>query len=205
MLLIFLKGLITGGSLIIAIGAQNAFVLSQGVRRQYVITIPLICAVCDAVLITLGVAGAGSFIASSRLLSFWAGIGGAVFLFCYGVAAFRSAFKGGQLAAETNGASSLKGAVLATLAVTLLNPHAYIDTILLLGSLAGQQPESQRLFFGAGAITASIAWFFSLSLGAGLLAPLFKQKIAWQILDTSVGVVMWSIGIGVLKGAATGF
>lgn len=205
MLLTYLKGVGTGGSLIIAIGAQNAFVLSQGVRRNYTIIIPLICAVCDAVLVALGVAGVGSFIASSRMLSLCAGIGGAAFLFCYGAMAFRSAVRGGQLEADQGGVSSLKGAVLATLAVTLLNPHVYIDTIILLGSLAGQLPDAQRMAFGAGAVTASITWFFALSLGAGLLAPLFKKEIAWRILDSLVGIVMWAIGAGVLNGVLESF
>lgn len=200
MLLTFLKGMGTGGGLIIAIGAQNAFVLSQGVKKNHVIVIPLICAVCDAVLVTIGVAGFGSFIASSKVLSQVAGIGGALFLFCYGIGSFRSAFKGQQLDSDKKGETSLKAAVLTTLAVTLLNPHVYIDTILLLGSIASQLQDPGHLVFGAGAATASFVWFFVLSLGSSCLAPFFKKKLSWRILDTLVGVIMWCVAFSVLQG-----
>lgn len=189
----------TGGGLILAIGAQNAFVLSQGVRKNHILVIPLICALCDAVLISLGVMGLGKVIASSRILSLATGIGGAVFLFWYGAGAFWSAYGGGRLEPDQAGKPSLKSAVLATLAVTLLNPHVYIDTIILLGSLAGQFQDPGRMLFGAGAMTASFIWFFTLSIGATLLAPLFKREISWRILDSSVGLVMWAIGLSVLR------
>lgn len=199
MIFTFLKGMATGGGLILAIGAQNAFVLSQGVRRHHILVIPLICAICDAILISLGVMGLGRIIASSRVLSLATGLGGAIFLFWYGANAFRSALRGGRLEADQAGKPSLKSAVLATLAVTLLNPHVYIDTIILLGSLAGQFPDPGRVLFGAGAMTASFIWFFTLSIGAGMLAPLFKKEISWRILDSLVGLVMWSIGFSVLR------
>ena len=195
----YIKGLATGAGLIIAIGAQNAFVLSQGVRKNHVLVIPLICALCDAALVTLGVSGTGTLITSSPTLSLIAGVGGSLFLFLYGFFAFRSAFKGGKLSTRDGGKTSLKTAVLATLAVTLLNPHVYMDTVVLLGCIASQFPDAQRTAFGAGAVTASFVWFFSLSLGAGLLAPLFKKEISWRILDTLVGVVMWGIGYSVLR------
>lgn len=198
MLLTFLKGMGTGGSLIVAIGAQNAYVLSQGVQKNHILVIPLICAVCDAVLVTIGVGGVGSVIASQPMLSRVAGIGGAVFLFCYGAMAFRSAFRGGHLSVDGRSRPSLKTAVFTTLAVTLLNPHVYIDTVVLLGSLAGQFRDTDRLLFGAGAVSASFVWFFSLSIGAGLLAPLFRRQAAWRILDTAVGLVMWAIGMTIL-------
>ncbi len=201
MLLTFLKGMGIGGGLIIAIGAQNAFVLSQGVRKNHHILIPLICAACDAILVALGVAGVGTFIASSKVLSQVAGVGGALFLFCYGIGSFRSAFKGQGLSADHKGGTSLKAAVLTTLAVTLLNPHVYIDTILLIGSIAGQFQAPGHLFFGAGAATASFIWFFSLSLGSSLLAPIFKKELSWRILDSLVGVVMWAVAISVLQGS----
>ncbi|RLB91102.1 MAG: amino acid transporter [Deltaproteobacteria bacterium] len=204
MLLTFLTGMGTGGGLIIAIGAQNAFVLSQGVRRNHVIVIPLICAVCDAVLVAIGVAGVGTYIASSKVLSQAAGIGGALFLFCYGISSFRSAFKGQQLDADQKGEASLKAAVLTTLAVTLLNPHVYIDTILLLGSIASQFQHPEHLVFGAGAATASFVWFFSLSLGSRLLVPFFKKQLSWRILDTLVGIIMWTVAFSVLQGSLAG-
>ncbi|MCG8564276.1 MAG: LysE/ArgO family amino acid transporter [Desulfobacterales bacterium] len=205
MLLTYFKGLATGGSLIVAIGAQNAFVLSQGVRKNHYLVIPLICALCDAALVSLGVSGTGTLIASSRSLSLAAGIGGSAFLFVYGLGAFRSALRGGKLSTEEGGRTSLKKAVLATLAVTLLNPHVYMDTVVLLGSLAAQFPVGDRPAFGAGAVTASFVWFFSLSLGAKLLAPLFRREMAWRVLDTLVGLVMWAIGTSVLVGVIRQF
>ncbi len=200
MLLAFAKGIGTGGGLIIAIGAQNAFVLSQGVRKNHYLLIALICALCDAILVAVGVTGVGSLITANPMLSRIAGIGGALFLFVYGARAFQSAVKGNQLDTDQTAATSVKAVVLATLAVTLLNPHVYIDTVLLLGSIAGQFQSPDHLAFGAGAVTASFAWFFTLSIGATFLAPLFRQKLSWRILDTFVGVVMWTIGFSIARG-----
>ncbi|MBU8850178.1 MAG: LysE/ArgO family amino acid transporter, partial [Desulfobacterales bacterium] len=189
-----------GSGLIIAIGAQNAFVLSHGVRKNHYIIIPLICAVCDALLIILGVTGMGTLIASNKSLSLVAGIGGAVFLFIYGIRSFRSAIRGGSLAANQKDESSLKAAILTTLAVTLLNPHVYLDTVILLGSISSQFQQPGHIFFGAGAVTASFVWFFSLSLGGRMLAPLFTKESSWRILDTLVGITMWVIALSILKG-----
>ncbi len=198
MLLTFLKGFGTGGGLIVAIGAQNAFVLSQGVRKNHVLAIVLICSFCDMILISIGVSGAGSLIAASSQLTSIATIGGAAFLFIYGLRSFLSAYKGGHL--ETNGSDfgSLKGAVLATLAVTFLNPHLYLDTIVLMGSISSGFAETTRYLFGAGAISASFVWFFSLGFGGTVLAPLFKKPVAWKILDTGVGITMWTIAASLL-------
>jgi len=200
MLLTFLKGFGAGSGLIIAIGAQNAFVLSQGVRKNHYIVIPLICAVCDALLILLGVTGMGTLIASSKSLSLIAGIGGAGFLFIYGIRSFRSAIRGGSLSANQKAESSLKAAILTTLAVTLLNPHVYLDTVILLGSISSQFKQPGHIFFGAGAVMASFVWFFSLSIGGKMLAPLFTKESSWRILDTLVGITMWAIALSVLKG-----
>jgi L-lysine exporter family protein LysE/ArgO len=197
MLLTFLMGFGTGGGLIIAIGAQNAFVLSQGVKKNHYIIIPLICAICDAILITLGVTGMGILFASNKILSLIAGIGGVVFLFIYGIRSFRSAIRGGSLSTDKEVKSSLKSAVLTTLAVTLLNPHVYLDTIILLGSISSQFKAPDHLVFGAGAVLASFVWFFCLSLGGKMLAPLFTKKMAWRILDTLVGMTMWAIALSV--------
>lgn len=201
MFLLYLKGLGTGAGLIMAIGAQNAFVLSQGVRKNHYLVVPLICALCDAGLVAIGVTGLGSMIAQNPLVSRIAGIGGAVFLFWYGALAFKSAFAGTSLDTDQAKSTSLRGVVLATLGVTLLNPHVYIDTILLMGSIAAQFDAPDHLIFGAGAITASWLWFFALSLGATQLAPLFKKRLSWRILDTFVGLIMWSIGFSVASTA----
>lgn len=203
MLTAYMKGMGTGAGLIIAIGAQNAFLLSHGVRKNHALLIALICAVCDAVLVTIGVAGLGSMFAASPLLTRIAGTGGAIFLFFYGAMAFQSAIKGNQMEiGHASGATSVKAVVLATLAVTLLNPHVYIDTILLLGGIASQFRPPDHLAFGAGAVTASFAWFFSLGIGAGFLSPLFRQKRSWRILDTVVGIVMWAIALSLVRGPA---
>lgn len=200
MLTAYVQGVGTGAGLIIAIGAQNAFILSQGIRKNHTFVIAAICALCDAVLVTAGVAGMGRLIASNPLATDIAGLGGALFLFWYGTRAFRSAFRGSRLETEAAGAMPLRTAVLTTLAVSLLNPHVYIDTILLLGSIAGQFQPPSHLAFGAGAVTASFLWFFILSFGAGFLAPLFRTTLAWRILDSFVGTVMWIIAISLVRG-----
>ena len=189
----FVQGFAIGGGLIVAIGAQNAFVLSQGVRRSYPLTIALICALCDATLILLGVAGVGSLVATSPLLGQVTVWGGAIFLAWYGALSLRSAIRGGTLETDGGRASSLRAVITTTLALTLLNPHVYLDTLVLIGSISGQFTGAQRWVFGAGAISASCLWFLSLSLGAGLLAPLFRKKIAWRVLDGVVCLVMWII------------
>jgi len=199
MLLTFLKGFGTGGGLIIAIGAQNAFVLSQGVKKRHYLIIPLVCAICDALLIALGVTGMGTLIASSQPLSMIAGIGGALFLFIYGLGSFKSAYKGGSLSASEKTTNTLKSAILTTLAVTLLNPHVYLDTVILLGTLSSQFQTPGHLYFGAGAMVASFAWFFSLSIGGKMLAPFFARELSWRILDTLVGATMWIIAYSVLE------
>ncbi|WDP90390.1 MAG: amino acid transporter [Desulfobacter sp.] len=202
MLPVYIQGMGTGAGLIIAIGAQNAFVLSQGVRKNHYLVIPLICALCDAVLIGAGVTGMGRLLESSPLFSKIAGIGGAAFLFLYGARAFASAARGSSLDTNSSGATSLKAVVLTTLAVTLLNPHVYIDTVLLLGSIAGQFQAPGHLVFGAGAVTASFLWFFTLSIGAGFLAPLFQKRMSWRILDSCVGFIMWAIALSLARGLA---
>lgn len=194
----FAQGFGIGGGLIVAIGAQNAFVLSQAVRKNYILIIPLICITCDAVLIAAGVSGVGKAVASNPGFAKLAAWGGAAFLFWYGARAFRSALAGGRLEADEAAAPTLKAAVLATLAVTLLNPHVYLDTVILMGSVSGQYSRDGRIFFGIGAVCASILWFFSLSLGGQFLAPLFRRPVAWRVLDGLVCVVMWTIALSLV-------
>ncbi|ACN14092.1 LysE1 [Desulforapulum autotrophicum HRM2] len=193
MMLPFMQGFGTGGGLIVAIGAQNAFVLSQGVRKNHPLIIALTCIVCDAVFITAGIAGFGTAVASNPLLSQWVAWGGAAFLFFYGAGSLRSAITGGSLDADGQAALSVKAAVTTTLAVTLLNPHFYLDTVVLLGGISSRFQGQNRMSFWAGSIAASILWFLSLSFGARLLAPLFRQQIAWRILDSLVCLTMWGI------------
>lgn len=191
----FFQGAGIGAGLIIAIGGQNAFVLSQGIRGRYPILIPLICWICDIVLILAGTAGLGRLVAQSSRGMRLAAWGGALFLVVYGFRSLQSAIVGGQLEGDAAAVSSLQSAVLTTLAVTLLNPHVYIDTVLLLGSLSGQYADAGRYFFAAGAIFSSFAWFFALSLGARFLAPCFRRPMAWRVLDSTVCLTMWSIAV----------
>ena len=188
----FLRGLGLGGSLIIAIGAQNAFVLRQGLRREQAVLVASICAGCDTLLITLGTAGIGSVIAHLPWLARVMSYVGAAFLVYYGAMAFRRVFHPDVL--EQSPAPATRGSIaLTTLSVSLLNPHVYLDTVVLVGGLSAQYAAGPRLFFGIGAVTASCVWFFSLALGAACLAPVFRRPRAWQVLDCGVGIVMWTI------------
>ncbi len=195
-----LQGFAVGGGLIIAIGAQNAFVLSQGVRRQHHLTVALVCSVCDAMLIIIGVAGMGTLVASKPGLLSIASWGGAIFLFFYGLRAFWSAYKGGCLKTNGNKLDSLKKTILFTLALTLLNPHVYLDTVILLGSISAQYVGLERTIFGAGAVVASFVWFFALATGGRLLAPLFQRTITWRLLDIIVGLTMWYVAFSLATG-----
>jgi L-lysine exporter family protein LysE/ArgO len=189
----FFQGLGLSGGLIIAIGAQNAFVLSQGVRKNYPLQTALVCSACDAILMVVGISGVGAIVAANPHLTQIAALGGALFLFWYGSRSLRSAIQGNSLLTAAQPNLSRRKLLLTTLALTLLNPHVYIDTIVLVGSISGQLPVSDRYLFGAGAISASILWFFSLSFGAGLLAPLFRKPFAWRCLDGLVCLTMWTI------------
>jgi L-lysine exporter family protein LysE/ArgO len=186
------NGFLLGASLIIAIGAQNAFVLRQGLRREFVFAVALICSLSDALLIAAGVAGVGALVAKSRSLLFWVTVLGALFLFAYGVRSFlRALTPEAMLPGEAK--PSLSAAIAACLALTFLNPHVYLDTVLLIGSLSGGYSGVGRLAYGAGAALASFVWFFGLGYGAAFLQPIFADKRAWRILDVAVGIVMWAI------------
>ncbi|WP_174873220.1 LysE/ArgO family amino acid transporter [Vogesella oryzae] len=191
---VFLKGMGLGASLIMAIGSQNAHVLRMGLLRQHVAATVLVCIVCDMLLISAGVAGMGVLIQHSPLLLELARWGGAAFLFWYGLRAWRAVLGNDSLAvAGGQSRIPLRQALLTVLAMTLLNPHVYLDTVVLLGSIGGQQPEGSRAWFAAGASCASLLWFLSLGYGARLLAPLFAKPLSWRVLDGIVGSVMWSL------------
>ena len=188
-----LPGFALGFSLILAIGAQNAFVLRQGIRRAHVFAVCLTCAVSDALLIALGVSSFSVVAEALPWLTPAFRYGGAAFLIVYGAKAFWAAWKGADaLAVGRDGVGSLRATILTVLALTWLNPHVYLDTVVLLGSISTQYGEN-AVWFGAGAVTSSFVFFFSLGYGAQLLAPLFARPRAWQILDIFVGLVMWAI------------
>lgn len=195
----FQTGLFTGAGLIIAIGNQNAFVLSQGLRRQHGTASAALCATIDMVLIIVGVLGMGIVIAQHPLIMQLALWGGALFLAGYGFRALYSAFSPEVLAADTGSVMTLKTALLTACAVSLLNPHVYLDTVMLLGSVGGQFDQQGQLGFIAGASSASVAWFFSLALGARILTPLFKKPAAWRVLDLLVCGFMWSVAATLIR------
>ena len=194
----FLKGFATGAALIIAIGAQNAFVLRQGIKREHVLAVVLVCALSDALLITLGVAGLGALVQGSPRLLLIARYGGALFLIVYGALAARRALHSESLAALDEAPMSLRAAIAACLAFTYLNPHCWLDTVVLLGAIASPLPADQRTWFGIGATSASFAWFFALGFGARLLRGVFEQPLAWKILDAAIALVMWGIALSLI-------
>jgi L-lysine exporter family protein LysE/ArgO len=197
----FWQGLALGGSLIIAIGAQNAFVLRQGLRREHLLPVVLICSFSDAVLIFLGIVGMGALVRQSPLLLQVVTFGGAVFLVWYGLRSLRNAAREEALRAGGADGLSLRAAAGTILALTYLNPHVYLDTVVLVGGIGGQYPDGQREMFAAGAIAASFLWFFGLGFGARLVAPLLARPVAWRVLDVLIGITMlWLAGGLVMTG-----
>ncbi|MEU9946310.1 LysE/ArgO family amino acid transporter [Streptomyces lavendulae] len=191
-----LAGFGTGLSLIVAIGAQNAFVLRQGVRRHAVLAVVAICAVSDALLITLGVAGVGAFVTAWPAALTAVAIAGGTFLVCYGILAARRVLRpapGAALGTGGAAAGSARTAVLTCLAMTWLNPHVYLDTVLLVGSLAAERGDL-RWAFGTGAALASLIWFGALGYGARLLSGLLARPGAWRVLDGLVAATMVTMG-----------
>ena len=190
-----LAGLGLGVSLIVAIGAQNAFVLRQGLRGEHVLPVVAVCALSDAVLVLAGVLGAGALLERLPWLLVVFRFGGAAFLLGYGLLAARRAWRPGAMRADAEGAGTSRGAAVTTVvALTWLNPHVYLDTVVLLGSIA-QAYGPHRLWFAAGAVTASVGWFSALGWGARLLRPLFARPVAWRVLDGAIALIM--IGLAV--------
>jgi L-lysine exporter family protein LysE/ArgO len=197
-----LSGLVAGFgvglSLIVAIGAQNAFVLRQGIRAQHVLPIVAVCAASDAVLILAGITGIGLIVARAPVVLTAVRWAGAAFLVGYGLLAARRAFRRQALTPADDGGASLRTAVLTVLALTWLNPHVYLDTVLLLGSLANTRDPVGRWWFGAGAALASLVWFTALGYGARLLGRIFARPLAWRVLDSLIAITMITIGINLI-------
>ncbi|MFY0409855.1 LysE/ArgO family amino acid transporter [Solicola sp. PLA-1-18] len=192
-------GLLTGLALIVAIGAQNAFVLRQGLTRRHVLPVVAVCALSDAVLVTAGVAGLGSLVTAHPVALDVARFGGAAFLLGYAVVAARRALRPGALTPTTGGAGTRRVAVGTALALTWLNPHVYLDTVVLLGSVSATRGDG-RWWFGAGAVVASLLWFVALGLGARLVAPVLRRPGAWRVLDGLVAATMALLGLRLLLG-----
>jgi L-lysine exporter family protein LysE/ArgO len=184
-------GFLLGLSLILPIGAQNAFVLRIGLRGEHVLAVCLTCALSDAVLILAGISGFAQL--SARVP--WAGTvllyGGAAFLLAYGARSFMAAFGSASLRPSEAAPESLRRVVLTCLALTWLNPHVYLDTVVLIGSISTQFDEGKG-WFAAGAMLASFTFFFSLGFWARLLKPLFARPVTWRVLDIAIGLIMWA-------------
>ncbi len=196
-----LTGLAAGLTLIVAIGSQNAFVLRSGLARHHVGPVVAVCAISDAVLISAGVAGIGTIVTRAPVVLDVVRWGGVVFLAAYAVLSFRRAWRGGEALAAggAGGAAGLLSATLLTaVALTWLNPHVYLDTVLLLGALANGSED--RWAFAVGAVVGSVVWFTGLGYGARLASPLFARPRAWQVLDVLIGITMLLIAVGLARG-----
>ena len=201
----FVQGLMLSLGLIVAIGAQNAFVLRQGLRREHVGSVVVFCGLADAVLIAAGVFGMAQALGDHPGFARALALAGAVFLAAYGWQALRRARQSNQLRAQTSGnGMPLAGTLAQAAAFTLLNPHVYLDTVLLVGSIGAQQPLVLRPWFVAGASFASLLWFALLGFGARWLAPWFARPKAWQILDGLIGLTMWVLAILLVRHALAG-
>jgi len=193
-----LAGFAVGLSLIAAIGAQNAFVLRQGIRKSHVGKVAATCIISDGILIALGVGGFGILTEALPWFEPVTRWGGALFLAVYGAISMKSAFFGTEsLETDGNAEMSAKAAVLTCLALTWLNPHVYLDTVVLIGALAAQY-GSERWIFGTGAVFASFVFFMVLGYGAAYLQPFFARPISWRILDFAVAILMWTIALSLI-------
>jgi L-lysine exporter family protein LysE/ArgO len=188
----FSSGLASGLALIIAIGAQNAFVIRQGLQRQHVLTVVLFCAISDALLIAAGTAGLGKLISTApQLLEIvrWFGV---TYLTFFGLKSLRSAFKHNSLTLDQGAVVSRKKTILTVLGLTFLNPHVYLDTVIFLGSLANQFP-AEKWLFTFGAMTASFIWFFTIGFGSKMAARFMVKVVFWRILDLTVAAIMFTL------------
>ncbi|WP_394393236.1 LysE/ArgO family amino acid transporter [Shewanella woodyi] len=196
----YIAGFTLGLSLILAIGAQNAFVLKQGLKKHHVFTVCFICALSDAVLISFGVAGFGAIVSEFPLIEVISRYAGAAFLLVYGLKSLYSAFKNShQLDAEGELPASLMKTLLVCLAFTWLNPHVYLDTVVLLGSISTQY-EGTKEWFTLGAVSGSFVFFFSLGYGARILIPIFKKPVSWKVLEFVIAFIMFAIAASLLLG-----
>ncbi|UZJ61451.1 LysE/ArgO family amino acid transporter [Pseudomonas sp. KU26590] len=196
----YLNGLLVSLGLIMAIGTQNAYVLAQSLRREHHLSVALLCIVCDALLVAAGVFGLANVLAHNPTLLAVARWGGVVFLLWYGAMALRRALSPQSLAqGDINGQRSRRAVLLTALAVTLLNPHVYLDTVLLIGSLGAQQAVPGA--YVAGAASASVLWFSTLAIGAAWLAPWLARPTTWRLLDLMVAMMMFSVAVQLIRTA----
>ena len=199
MLDIYIKGFVVTISLIMAIGAQNAYVLKLGLLKQYVLLAVLMCIFFDFLLIAAGIFGLGYFIQGNQILINSIAVFGIVFLIIYAMLSFKSAFKNESLQIDGNAKTNpLKEVITLILVFTFLNPHTYLDTVLLIGGIGANIQNEFKIYFLLGAVSASAIWFFSLGFGARFLIPVFKKPITWKILDISIGIFMLFIAYSLI-------
>jgi len=192
----FLEGIGTGAGLVAAIGAQGTFVLKQGILQNHVFLTAFLCTLIDILLIMVGIGGVGSLLTASPALLTLSKWGGAAFLGYYGLRSFKAIFKPHSLHISASSIKpSLKATLMTILVTSFLNPHTYLDTVVLLGSIGAQFPGETRPFFGMGAMLISFLWFFGISYGARYLTPLFQHPLSWKLLDLGIGLIMWGIAI----------
>ncbi|EXI61797.1 LysE family transporter [Mannheimia granulomatis] len=196
---IFIQGFVVCFGLIVSIGAQNAFLLKQGILKQHVFWIASLCFLGDVLLMTVGVLGLGMIISELPILSLIISLLGALFLLTYGSRSFISVFKSTDyLTASGETATSLQKALMITFAITFLNPHVYIDTVVIVGSIGGKLSFEGKMYFLAGALICSFLWFFGVGYGARLLSPYFAKRRTWQILDAITGLIMYFIAFSLI-------
>lgn len=198
---VFFQGMALCASLIMAIGAQNAFVLRQGIIRQHLFTAALTCIACDFVLMSAGVLGMGKMLQAMPQLQSWMALGGALFVFWFGTQSLKKALKPSAMTIDVAAqeTQTVKSVIVAALGFSVLNPHAILDTVVLVGGIGAQQAPAQQPMFLLGAVSFSALWFLSLAYGASKLAPLFAKPAAWRVLDGAIAAMMFAIGISLLK------
>ncbi|MEZ5791342.1 MAG: LysE/ArgO family amino acid transporter [Nitratireductor sp.] len=194
-----LSGFLLGASLIIAIGAQNAFILRMGLIRNHIFWLCLVCSLSDALLIALGVTGMGAVVSGHPAMLKVVALAGAVFLAVYAALSFKRALKPETLLPTERKPMQLRSALAMCLALTFLNPHVYLDTVILIGAVSSTHQGDARMAFALGAMAASFAWFFGLGYGARLLAPLFARRFSWQVLDFLIAAVMAALSLSLLR------
>lgn len=191
MLVIYFEGVLLSAGLIIAIGAQNAYVLKQGIQNNHVFAVATVCFLCDFILMSLGILGVGTFVAKNQLLQLLLAGGGMLYILWFALQSFLSIRHTQSM--ELKGAESVgtvKVAIVGALAITLLNPHVYLDTVVIIGGIAGTLEAEHKLIFLIGVLTSSAIWFYGLAYGARKLAPLFRKPITWQVLNFLIGSMM---------------
>ncbi len=199
----FIQGLGLGLGMIVPIGAQNAYLINQGIRRNFHLLAATVCVICDVMLIGLGIFGAGEFLSRNPLALQIITVAGIAFLSVYGAVSFKKAVKGVTTSVESDGKAAMvrgkRGVLLGALAVTLLNPHAYLDTMVILGSIGSQMEQELRLAFAMGTFSASVIWFFSLSSAAAKFAPWLSKPRIQRTIDFIVSLIMWAIAFSLVK------